>query len=51
MEYAQLASDRQNWGLAIELLTAARDLAPAEAQPIILENLYAVQRIMEIARR
>lgn len=51
MEYAQLASDQQNWALAIELLTAAKDLAPVEAQPIILENLYAVQRIMEIARR
>jgi tetratricopeptide (TPR) repeat protein len=50
IDNAQMAADRANWLLAIELLTAARDIAPAESLSILDQNLSALERVAELER-
>ena len=46
-EYAQLAADREDWQLAIDMLTRAAQLAPPEAVPTIQGNIRALLRVQE----
>ncbi len=46
-EYAQLAADREDWQLGINLLTRASEIAPEEAVPAIEGNIRALLRIVE----
>ena len=48
-EYAQLAADREDWQLAIDLLTQATTVAPLEAVPTIEGNIRALLRVQEFA--
>ncbi|MDP6098455.1 MAG: tetratricopeptide repeat protein [Gammaproteobacteria bacterium] len=48
MENAQLATDQEDWQAAIGLLTSAGEIAAPDTVPTILENIRAIERILEI---
>ncbi|MCG8414201.1 MAG: tetratricopeptide repeat protein [Pseudomonadales bacterium] len=50
-EHAQMAADREDWQLAINLLTQAADIAPDEARSTIQGNIRALLRVQEFAQQ
>ncbi len=48
MESAQLATDREQWNRALDLLLAARELATPSSRPLIERNLRALERVEEL---
>jgi len=48
MEHAQLAADQEDWDSAINLLSRANEVAPPDAQPTILANIRAIERVLQI---